>query len=99
MAFIGDLASAAGNGNTTAVTAKGGGLYQVAVGGTFDSATVKIQVEAPEPVTEFIQVGSDITAASIENVRIPAGARVRLNIAGGGGSVSINGSLSLLGPR
>lgn len=99
MSFIGPLASAAGNGNTTAVTAKGGWLYQIAVGGTFDGATVKIQVFVPAPVSEWVQVGDDITAASIQNIEIQSGSQVRLNIASGGASVSINGLLTLLRNR
>lgn len=99
MAYIGDLASAQGNGNTTAVGAKGGWLYQVAVGGTFNGATVKIQIYAPAPVSEWIQIGDDITAAAVQNIEIPSNTEVRLNVAGGGGSESINGSLSILRNR
>lgn len=99
MSFIGNLASAAGNVSTTPVIAKGGWLYQIAVGGTFDGATVKIETHIPAPVSAWIQVGSNITAASVQNIELPSGREVRLTISGGGGSVSINGSLTLLRNR
>ena len=98
MAFIGTLASAAGNGNTPAITAKGGWLYSARIGGTFDSATVKIQIY-DDDLAEWIQVGSDITSASVQNIEMASGTQVRLNVAGGGGSVSINGRLKLLRNR
>jgi hypothetical protein len=93
------LATAAGNGDTSAKAAAGGWLYQIAVGGTFDGATVRIQLQAPAPVSAWISVGDPITAAAIQNIEIPAGTLVRLNVAGGGGTAAINSSLSILRNR
>lgn len=92
-------ASLAGNGTTTPFKmiprdTETGGLLRLfctwAAVGTFDGATVALQVFL---AGTWIQVGSTLTAAgavNLSNANAPYGPKYRFEISGGGGSESIS---------
>lgn len=70
-----------------------GGIGTFAVWGTFDSATVKLQVLGPNnDDSTWIDVGSDVelTADGVGNFQLATGCQIRANVSGGGGSQSVN---------
>jgi len=87
------LLTAAGNGNGATIKREQAydrhqsQDYSVFVYGTFDGATVKLEVSPDEGVNWF-DTGLAITAQSVANVEIRA-AHVRGVVSGGGGSVAI----------
>lgn len=88
------LATAQGNGNAAAVDViSPGHLYKshlrtLFVWGTWDSATVKLQM-TPDGTTWFDVTGASFTTDGTLNVEFRA-KQMRINVAGGLGSASIN---------
>jgi hypothetical protein len=60
----------------------------VLVSGTFDSATVTLQVSL-DGGTTYVDTTYALTAAGIRNVELPYPCHWRLNVSGGGASMSI----------
>jgi hypothetical protein len=77
------------NTNTSVTGTWTGGRGNFSVSGTFDSATVKLQYSRDG--TNWLDVGSDttLTAAGGGNFDLPGGTHLRVNSAGGGGSLSV----------
>jgi len=68
-----------------------GGVGQMAVAGTFDDCTVKLQM-SPDGAVTWIDVGGDasVTEAGVVNFDLRS-CEVRLTIASAGGSTAIDG--------
>ena len=71
-----------------------GGTGQMVIGGTFDTATVKLQV-SPDGGSTWIDVGGDasVTAAAVVNFTLNS-CEIRLDISSVDSSTSINGWLT-----
>ncbi len=86
------LLTADGNGNGSAVDLSGPRKhFTLYIWGTFDDATVKLQV-TPDNTNWFDAEDSSVTAARARNVEFSAYS-VRGVVSGGGGSVSISMAL------
>ncbi len=95
MADSRQFATAEGNGNSTGVAISRfahiieSHLRTLFVNGTFDGATVKFQISVDD-TTYFDVSGADaITAKTLVNVEFRA-PFIRINVAGGGGTVAID---------
>lgn len=94
MSYLGSV-SAQGNGNSSSVILRGGFVYQARIGGTFDGATVTIQIY-DDTIAEWVPATDGVTSADVVNIETPSGTDARVNVASGGGSESINVNFVLL---
>lgn len=76
------------NGNTANLYALGRHIT-VAVSGTFDGSTVKVQV-SPDEGTTWIDTTTSLTAAGVVEVTYGEGMLLRLNLSSAGAATSIN---------
>lgn len=73
--------AAAGNGADVLVAT--GGLYALAVNGTFGGTSFKMQIKGPDGANYIDVPSTTFTAAGIVGVEIPSGAIVRAVLTGG----------------
>lgn len=85
------LASSQGNGNSAAKDDYSGTGILV-VWGTFDGATATLQIQASDGTWISID-DQTYTAAGADTVNFASRVSIRLNVAGGGGSESINAEI------
>jgi hypothetical protein len=69
---------------TGPLTSVGGGFYAFQVMGTFNGATIKLQIQGPDGSTmQDIDSSLSFTAAGIQGVDLPTGAKVQAVVSGG----------------
>lgn len=88
--LLADTATADGNYPSASGVRWNGGTGTLAVYGTFDSATAKLQCKSPNSST-WVDVGDDVsfTEAGVGAFQLGS-CYIRVNIAGGGGSLSLS---------
>lgn len=86
----------AGNGVGVSHTVEFGGTYTYDVAGTFDGATVQLEMLLSDGSTYAVVASTGLTAAGVVTVQLSVGATVRGNITGGTAPTGIYSSLKLV---